>query len=538
MTGVRWRQQWVAALVAIVSVVAAAACATDGKGARSPAGTASLETALVVAAAADSSRSEMPGANVATGFGNVNAPVFETLVALSPDFTVEPLLATSWELVEPNTWRFHLRPGVTFHDGAAFDAAAVADNVSRLWAEYPIKLTGLDAGSATVVDPLTVDLTPIRPNRRLVEQLVHPVYAVHAPGTFAGAGTAPGNTPTGTGPFRFARYQKDVQLEVVRNDGYWGPAARSERITFRFVEDDTDRVLALRAGEVDAIYDLPRELASTVADTPDMVVVKSAPGGYDALLLNLHGAPPHDILRDLAVRQAVAHAVDRAAIVEQVWKGNAEVMSSIIPGPVLGAHSSLVQGYPHDPAAAARLLDQAGWVLGSDGIRTRDGRRLELALVVADEELQRPAPELVQAQLKEVGIAVTIDVPIDADAYFEKLEGGDGDLFAEVGSQNDGDPSFLGALFTAEAGGFADYARLFGAGPDYGERFVRARASPDTEEVRLLAAEGMHIAVDTVVAVVPLAGINRLWALRANVEGFVPHPSDVHQRWDDVYVTT
>ena len=529
MTGGRRQWQRLGAL-AVMLLIVATACATDEK-----------ETpgkALVVAAGEDGSRLGPPEqASVATGFGNANAPVFETLVALAPDFTVQPLLATSWELIPPTTWRFHLRPGVVFHNGAAFDAAAVVDNVSRLWATYPSKLTSLGPASATVVDPLTVDLTPTQTNLRLVEQLVHPVYVVRAPGTFAGEGTTLENTPTGTGPFKFAGYRMGEKLDVVRFDGYWGPKAKAERITFRFLPEDNARLLALKAGDVDAIYDLPRELASTYDDDPDIVAVRSAPGGYDALLLNLKGAAPHDILTDLAVRQAVAHGIDRATIVENVWKGNAEVMNTVIPAPVLGADASMVKGYPYDRAEAGRLLDQDGWMLGPDGVRARQGRRLELTLVVAEPELQRPAPELVQSQLKDIGIAVTLDVPGDPNAYFDKLAQGDGDMFAEVGNQNDGNPVFLGALFTAEPGGFADYAGHFGAGPEYDQIFTRANRSPDTEEVRRLAAEDMHIAVDTVVAVVPIAGIDRIWALRRNVKGFAAHASEVHQGWSDVYAT-
>ena len=538
MTGVRRQRQRLGAIVAMLLIVATA-CTTDEKETPDAAGDSRAKPALVVAAGEDGSQLEPPAqANVATGFGNANAPVFETLVALAPDFSIKPLLATTWELIPPNTWRFHLQAGVTFHNGTPFDAAAVVDNVTRLWAPDLINVTSLGPDSATVVDPLTVDLTPTKANFRLLEQLVHPVYGIQAPGTSAGAGTAPDSTPTGTGPFKFARYRMDVELEVVRFDGYWDPKAqaKAEKITFRFLPEGNARVLALEAGDVDAIYDVPRQLASTI-DDPDVVIVKSAPGGYDALLLNAKGTAPHDILTDLAVRQAVAHGIDREAILEDVWRGNAEVMDTVIPAPVLGAHASLVKGYQHDRAEAGRLLDQAGWALGSDGVRAKDGRRLELTLVVDDAEGQRPVPELVQSQLKDIGIAVTLDAPGDPNVYFDKLLQGDGDMFVETGSQNDANPIFLGGLFTAEPGGFDDYASHFGAGPEYDQIFTRANSSPDTEEVRRLAAEDMHIAVDTVVVVVPIAGIDTIWGRRRNVEGFVPHPSAVHQRWSDVYAT-
>jgi peptide/nickel transport system substrate-binding protein len=530
-------------VVLVLLSLAAGACATERRQSSPTDGNRSVRDELVVAAGADTSRLEPSAppdpsrpppaaANVATGYGDANAPVFETLVALAPDFTVQPLLATSWEFRAPNTWRFQLRRGVQFHNGEPFDANAVVDNAKRFWT-YDATLS-IGADSATAVDAYTVDLTPSKPNRRLVEQLVHPLRGIRAPGTVAGSGAAPENRPTGTGPFMFSSYQKGRQLEVVRFDGYWGDKAKTRKITFRFLPDDNARVLALTAGEVDAIYDFPREQASAFANAPDFTTVKSAPGGYAALLLNHRGNPPYDILNDLRVRQAVAYAIDRATIVNNVWKGNAEVMHTLIPAAVLGRHASLIKGYTYDKAEARRLLDDAGWVPGPDGIRVKGGRRLQLTLEVSGNELQRPAPELVQSQLKDVGIDVKLDVPTSA-AYYDMLEEGQGDMFAEIGSQNDANPIFLGALFTAEPGGFADYAGSFGAGAEYDRVFTQAIGSPDTEEVRRLAAQAMQIAVDKVVAVVPLAGINRVWGLRRNVQGFVPHPSSVNQKWSHVY---
>ena len=407
MTGLRHRRLGV--LLALM-VLLATACATEEN---DPSATGQGEDVvvvdkpeLVVAAGKDNSRTTPAfRANVATGFGNANAPVCETLAALGEDFTAQPLLADRWELNPPSTWRLHLHAGVTFHNGAPFDAEAVAANVRR-WAEDPNNRLSVGPESAVVVDAATVDVTPIKTNLHLVEQLTHPLNCMLAPGTFAGEGTAPENTPTGTGPFRFESYQKAEQLRVVRHDGYWGAKPKTQRITFRFVPDDATRVLALREGEVDAIYDFPREQASSYADDPDIVTVKSAPGGYAALLLNLRGTAPYDILNDLSVRQAVASAIDRTAIVDNVWQGNAEETSALIPEAILGANAATVKGYPYEPAEAERLLDAAGWVPGSDGIRAKDGRRLELTLVVVDVALLNPAPVLIQSQLKEVGIDV------------------------------------------------------------------------------------------------------------------------------------
>lgn len=511
----------------------ASGCAT-GDGAAGDGDAA--EQVMVIGAAEDTTEVKPPPeANVAMGYGDANAPVFEPLVRMTPDFTIQPLLATSWEFRAPSTWRFQLREGVTFHNGAPFNAEAVAYTANELWANQDSNILGVGPNSAKVIDEYTVDITTEQPNYRLVEQLVHPSNAIVAPGTHAGPGTTPENTPTGTGPFEFVSYNQSTELVVQRFEGYWGRQPALDQIVFRFIPDDNSRVLALQAGEVDAIYNVPREQAAQVDQDPNLRVVRSGAGAYDALLINSRGQPPYDILRDRAVRQALAHAIDKQTIVRNVWKGNAEVMQTVIPAPVLGQYADLVKGYPYDPGRARALLEQAGWRPGPDGVRMKNGRPLELTMLVVGPELQRPMPELVKAQLKEVGINLEIVVPGDSNIYYERLAAGEGDLFAEVGNQNDANPIFLGAIFTGvQPGGFSDYGKYFGPHGEYDRRFAEAFSTADTEQVRRLAAEAMHIAVDEYVATVPIAGIYRIWGLSERVEGFVPHPSETNQTWQRV----
>ena len=492
---------------------------------------------LVVGAPADVSRVEPPArANVATGYAGVNAAVFEPLVVLGADFRAEPALATSWEFRAPNTWRFHLRREVTFHNGARFDAEAVAYNARELWAKDPGSVASIGVDSAKVVDDFTIDLTPASTNRRLIEQLVHPAHVVRAPGTFAGAGTAPDNRPTGTGPFRFSTYQPGQTLDVERFDGYWGEKPRVQRVRFRFMPDSASRVLALKTGDVDAIYDFPKEQVAQYADDPDVRTENSPVGGYAALLLNAKGSAPDDPLSEIRVRQAIAAGIDRDEIVDNVWKGTAEVTKTLMPMSLLGDQARSVKGHAFDRRRAEQLLTEAGWVPAPDGTRMKGDRRLELSMVVAEADVQAPLPELAQAQLRQIGIDVKVDVP-SLQVYGERLQSGEGDLFAEVGTQNDGNPCFLCALFTAREGGFEDYAQWFAVSPQYDDVFTRSVETPDPEEARRLAAECMRLALDEFVVAVPVAGIRRVWGLGDGVRGFTAHASAANQRWTHVSVS-
>jgi peptide/nickel transport system substrate-binding protein len=365
------------------------------------------------------------------------------------------------------------------------------------------------------------------------EQLTHPTYGVIAPGS------DPATKPVGTGPFRFVEYVKNDRLVVERNPEYWGQKAQVQRITFRFMPDNNTRVLALRAGEVDLAYDVPREAAKDLASTPGVKTVTSPVGAYEALYVNIHGSAPYDLGQDRAVRQALSMAVDRQAIVQSVWQGNAEVSQTMVPAAVLGQYASLVQGQQYDPAAAQQALDAAGWVPGADGIRTKGGRPLHLTLVAGfpTAEDHRPMPEALQFQLKQVGVDLAIVTTPDNATYTARLQSGEGDLWAEIGNQNQADPCFLCFLFTTQPGGSADYSKLFAPGEDFDTPYVAARAATTTDEAARHAAEAMHAIIDQDIVVIPITGIYRIWGVRDTVQGFTAHPSSTNQEFGSVTVS-
>lgn len=517
------------------------ACATGQEDTESAPSLAETDQKLAVGALEDIYVLDPPeDADVAVRYPNTG--VFETLVVMGPDFSIQPLLATEWEFREPGTWRFQLREGVAFHNGAPFNAEAVAYTVNeRLGASSRSGRLGIGPGAAQVVDEYTVDISPNASQHRLLEELAHPSRAMVAPGTHPGVGTNPEDTPTGTGPFRFISYDVGETVVVERFDEYWGDGAGVQQITFRFMPDSNSRLLALQAGEVDAVYEIPRQQVSEFEDNPDFTVMRSGVGAYNALMVSVRGPAPYDLLSDLRLRQAVAYGIDKEAVVEDVWGGNAEVMPTMIPANLLGKYADEIEGYPHDPEEATRLLDEAGWVLGTDGVRTKDGRRLELTLVSSGsaDEGTNPMPELVQAQLAEIGIELRTEVVGDSNLYSDRLEKGEGDLFNFVGNQEVPNPFFLGSLFTGvQPGGIELYGERFGPGPEFDDVFAMGYASDDRDESLRLAAEAMSIAIDESVSAIPIAGIYRIWALSSDLEGFAPHPSAQTQKWASVDLAT
>ncbi|MDP8928244.1 MAG: ABC transporter substrate-binding protein [Actinomycetota bacterium] len=483
---------------------------------------------LVVGAPADTFVTEGDKANL--GMFPVNANIFETLVSMRPDFQLEPGLAVRWDYRGGNTWRFALRQGVQFHDGQPFNADAVKFSFERMARASGPRLS-IGPESLQVVDDLTVDVTTTEPNLNLPSQLVHPSMApIIAPASEVG------KKPVGTGPFQFVEYVAGQRLVVESYDGYWGEKARLDSITFQFIPDGVTRWLALKTGEIDLLYDLPREL---LAEAQQSAGIKAGfepdvtPAGSSEIMF-LNRAGP--ILQDTAVRLTLRHAIDRKSIVDQIWADAAEVSDTVTPTVLFGEHAAVIEGPRYEPARAETLLDQTGWVRGPDGIRVKDGQRLHLTMIngYPPIDIRKPMPELVQAQLREVGIEVEIVETPDLGAYTSRLDKGEGDIFLERVAQNDATPSFFAAaFFYSKATG--PYSRWFAAGPVFDRLVEESRAATDREVAKQKSAEAMHLAIDEEVVVIPVAAAYWLFIMKENVQGFVPHGSARHVTWASVY---
>lgn len=540
---VAWRQREGDVMRAIVRGVgfilmlalAGAACSGGkeaGTGGAPSSGSAPARQELTVGFGEDQYILEGPRTNL--GMYPLNTNVVQGLTYLTAKYEVQPLLAERWEFRAPNTWRFFLRRGVKFHDGQPLNAQAVKQGLFDRVAKIPGGGT-IKAGpdSAVVVDELTIDFTPTVPNFRVPEQIVHPINGAVAPGSDLS------KKPVGTGPFRFVEYAPKQRIIVERNPDYWGDAAKLDKITFRFLPDSNTRRLALESGEVDLAYEVPRQDAKGL-ESKGFQVMKSPVGAYEAMYANIHGKPGFDLLTDPALRKAIAYGIDRKKLVSGVLDDLATTDVTWVPPTTLEPYASLIKGYTYDAAKAKSLLEEAGWKPGSDGIRTKGGRRLKLTLVSGfpSAEVHRPIPTFLQAQLKDIGIDVEIVERPDSASYEPVINSGDGDLFLEQGNQNDANPGFLPILllYGPNAGGAVNYQGLFAPGARFDELLAPSLTEVDPTKVRKAVAEAMREAVDEQAVIIQLAGIFRIYGMKKSVQGFVPHPSFLNVRWDGVSV--
>ena len=543
-----------AASVVVIVTLAGLACGTAGtatpapteatgaKATAAPKPSQAEKVVLRVGAVADTYRNDPKDPSRANvGMFPINTNIFDQLIRVSPDFQLQPMLAESWEyLTETGTWRFHLRKDVKFHDGQPFTADAIVEMVTRYWSQGANgPRLRINESSAIARDSYTLDITPLSPHLRLPEALAHPSFGVRAPGSdpFIGG-------HIGSGPFKFVEYVKDDRITFEKNSGYWGNVPRVDRIEFRFMPDPNTRVLALQAREVDVIYDVPPEATLLLQGKKDIQVFKTDVSASQYIMVLITGQPPYNITQDILVREALGYAIDRQQIISTSFHGFAGANQVFSAVGVLRQYANRIVGYSYDPDRARSLLENAGWREGDrNGVREKDGRKLTLEFIngfPAGPENGTTA-EVLQAQLRQVGVDLKIVNTPDNPAYSARLENKQGDLFLEIGNQNSPSPCFLTSLFYGRVPNPGPYARGFAPGPAgwpaYDDAIDACDGALAIDEAAMHSADAVHVAVDEARVVIPLLGITRIYAASANVKDFTPHPVRLHVRWESLSVT-
>jgi len=305
--------------------------------------------------------------NAAPVLGFLNN-VYEGLVRRAPDMTIEPALATAWEPIgEGEGWRFHLREGVTFHGGEAFDADDVVFSYERAASEAADTQSWFAPVSRVEkVDDFTVDIHTTNPNPIFPDSIAN--WMIMDSG-WAETNNVERPTPdatnhatlnaNGTGAFRLAERQPGVRTVLTPFEGWWDEARHNvAHGTFLPIQSDATRVAALLTGEVDMINPVPVQDIARVESAEGLKVI-SGPEAR-VIMLGFDQNEEGDIFADPALRRAVARAVDVDAIIEAIMRGSAESIYQLV-SPAMRGYSKDNAGRPEtDPEAARALLAEAG----------------------------------------------------------------------------------------------------------------------------------------------------------------------------------
>jgi peptide/nickel transport system substrate-binding protein len=437
-----------------------------------------------------------------------------------------PGLATSYSVsADGQAYTFKLRQGVTFHDGTPFNASAVKANFDRIVAPATKSVSAKSAlgpyQSSTVIDDYTVQVSFTSPNGGFLNNVASPLLAIVSPTAASAQGSSFGRHPVGSGPFKFGTWIAGQSISLVPNEKYtWGPdvpglagPAKLSQVTYRIVTSSPSQANALQTGALQVAQgmDIPDVVRLTKAGFSQQVV--GAAGMPFGFMLNVQKAPTNDI----RVRQAIQYATNATAINSSVFSDVYQPANTVLTSETFGYSDTV--SYTYQPDRAASLLDQAGWTAGADGMRSKDGKQLELSWLLSTGFGFEDAAELMSAQLQKAGIASTITQQA-APEVFANIEAG----IMNVSSIYDyaADPYVLNTLFScAQVGDGPNYAHF--CSPQIDAQIAAANRTVDSS-ARATAYEQVEDELMQQAMFVPIYDLAAVFVTAKSVSGIVYTP--------------
>lgn len=435
--------------------------------------------------------------------------IYNSLLRTDQNLRLQAELAESWQRIDRRTFQFDLRPNIKFHDGRPLTAAdvkytfeSVLDPAHRSPKRAPLKqLQSIElAGSHRL---------------RFHLNSPHAPFVEHFTLGIVPQGSPPNSRPPpGSGPFMLETIESGESVTLKSNPNYWESKPALAGVRFKIVPDAMVRALEFKQGAIDFMQnDLEPDMLPWLRKLANTEVSAHQGTTFQYLGINL----THPILRQLKVRQALAHAIDRERIIRHLLKGSAIAANGLI-SPLNDAYDEKVRVWPYDPAKAKQLLDEAG-------LRDPDGDgplpRFRLSYKTTNIDLRRRIAEALKAQLLHVGIELEIR-SYEWGTFFSDVKKGNFHLYslAWVGVR---DPDIQHQIFHSSSVPPNGDNRGRYANPQVDRLLDQARvAMVPSERKRLYGAAQRLIAED--LPYVPLWWQKNVVAMKTNIQGFVPYP--------------
>jgi peptide/nickel transport system substrate-binding protein len=426
---------------------------------------------------------------------------------------LEPALAASWDVSEDGLqYVFEIRPDVTFHDGTPVDAAAVETNFLRQFDENNplhqetmvyagIVFADVEAIEATGDMELTVTMT--RPTILLPGNLAIFAAGIVSPTALDDLGAEFGQSPVGTGPFRFESWTQDVELVLTANDDYWGGRPALDRVVWRTIGEDTVRLSELQTGSIDVANQIDFMNAADVESDPNLQLITGPYLNVQFLAFN-QAIPPFD---NPALRMAVQHAINKEAVAEVIAAGNYTLGAGPIAPTLIGYDPALADRYAYDPAQAQSLIAEAGL---SD---------ISFDLLHRSTTFWPLLGQLVQADLAAVGITANLQSLEDAE-FFDRLNSGEIPAFINDWTWDNGDPdNVMYSLFVHERA----MNRMGYKNETVDELVLEAQVTAEPDDRAALYAEAQSLILDDAIMVI-LGYPQKAMGAQATVQNLVVSP--------------
>ena len=351
----------------------------------------------------------------ASSLNSAASLIYDRLVEQDADQSYHPHLATSWEeSADGMNWTFKLKAGVKFHDGSPFNAQTIIDWIPDFaGTDNAYLVEAIDKIEA--VDDLTVKFIMKRPEPNLLYNLASTFMGVPSQIAVDKMGADFGVTAAvGTGPFKLKSFAIGLETVLTRNDDYaWASdlsenqgAAYLDSVTFREIPDQSTAFLEMKTGGVDLLLGVPTDFLEILSKQKNVALIQMAGTGISYMPINTTSAPFDDIL----VRQATGLAVNQQSILDAVYKGVGSVANNFLISSLPEADVDPALNFTYNPEKAGKLLDQAGWKMTDSGVRMKDGKALQVKLFTSNSTEFKRLTQVVQAQLKAIGMDAIITV--------------------------------------------------------------------------------------------------------------------------------
>ena len=435
----------------------------------------------------------------------------EYLVRISIEGKVEPELAESFRSIDPNTWEVKLRPNVTFWSGKAVDAKAVKASLERSRKLSPQAEHILSGIRIEVIDNLTLHLITEKPTPFLPYNIATSKYlAIHNADSY-------GDKPNPfdikaldtTGFFRVVKFEPREIIELERFDGYWGNRPKIDRIICREITDTQPLLIEALSGNPHIANYIPPEGADLIKKSEDMNLVETKRPAVYSLSLNTKSP----ILEDVRVRKALGWGIDRQEVIDLGYNGIGRVAPSWYASNAAYPEAKEMGFTKYDPERASELLDGAGWLMDKSGYRKKNGQIFKFNLITYG--IHKAGGEVLQSQLKKIGIEVNIQYSKDWGIVAAKRQEGEWDASLECwGSFG---MTTLWRHFATE--GDLNYSHYDDKIMD---QLIDSIVNSFDEGQRHKGILKANERIFETVTLIPVLGPNSLLALNKKVKGYVP----------------
>jgi peptide/nickel transport system substrate-binding protein len=395
---------------------------------------------------------------------------------------VEPSLAESWDISEDGkTYTFHLRDGVTFHDGSPFNAEAVKFNFDRMLKEdhpfhdtgpFPLAFFFSSVAEVNAIDDLTVEFKLSEPYAPFLSNLAYPTGLIVSPAAVEEFGKDFGRHPSGTGAFKFEEWEANSRVVVSRNEDWWDGAPPLEAVIYRPITDTNTRIAEMLSGGLDVMVEVPPDSLAQFRDDANYQVFEQAGPHLWFLILNAKEGP----FANKEIRQAANYAIDKTALVDNILQGTADVAAGPTPPAFAWAHDESLEPYPYDPEKAKELLQDAGY----------DGSEVTFYVTEGGSGMLDPLAmgTAIQADLQAVGMPVKIET-YEWNTFLGKVNPGlegQADMAEMAWMTNDPDTLPYLALRTEAFPDQGGFNSGYYSNPKVDELLEKARTSTDQAE--------------------------------------------------------